>query len=157
MTKTAYVRAEAAELSAPHVNQPALKPVSFAALRRLSVRPDGMPRHQASPGVVNRLTRDALAVLEGTQLRITPQGRAVVAAFMADLDHDPDRFDCDTCGAGVPADEDGCCAYCGATCWVIDCGVPILDPDGDSVEPYYSQMQAREGIRPASLTPSGCP
>lgn len=129
-----------------------LKAPSFAVLRRLSVRPDGMPRHKTSPGVVKRLTRDALAALHRSQLRITPQGKAVIDAFMADPDHERDRFDCDFCGAGVAADEDGCCVYCGVTCWVIDCGVPILDPDGDSIEPYYSQMQVREGIRPAPVT-----
>lgn len=141
----------------PGPQGPPLKAPSFAVLRRLSVRPEGMPRHKASPGVVTRLTREALAELDGAQLRITPQGRAVIAAFMANPDHDRDRFDCDFCGAGVAVDEDGCCATCGVTCWVIDCGVPILDPDGDSVEPHYSQMQVREGIRPASVTEEGCP
>lgn len=29
----------------------------------------------------------------------------------------PNRFDCESCGTGVSADEDGCCATCGQTCW----------------------------------------
>lgn len=29
----------------------------------------------------------------------------------------PNRFDCEECGTGVSADEDGCCATCGRTCW----------------------------------------
>lgn len=37
---------------------------------------------------------------------------------------EPSRFDCPQCGPGVSADEDGCCASCGADCAVQVDGEP---------------------------------
>lgn len=127
------------------------EPASFAVLRRLSIRSDGLPTRSVPADVLHRLTRDGLAELDRLHVLITARGLDVVGAFMRD--HDPDRFDCDTCGAGVAADEDGCCATCGVDCWVIANGVPVLDPDGDAVEPHYSRWRA-EGERDADA--EGC-
>lgn len=30
-----------------------------------------------------------------------------------------ERFNCTDCGVGVRADEDGCCAHCGADCEIV--------------------------------------
>lgn len=46
------------------------------------------------------------------------EGRAIVERALAaqEVKRTEERWECPTCGLGVAADEDGCCAMCGADC-----------------------------------------
>jgi len=66
-----------------------LKPASLAVLRKLAVEP--LRCHMVNPGVLDRLTRENLAIVQGQatltgwvkNLVITDAGRAVMAQFDA--------------------------------------------------------------------------
>jgi len=67
---------------------------------------------------------EQIAKWEAERARLEAQtGLDLLRAVMTEREEkpgepSPNRFDCEECGTGVSADEDGCCATCGRTCWI---------------------------------------